>query len=116
MPDRELVQLRRFYAEELRATAPVLCNDSVVEAFASVPRERFLGLGPWRIIPPMYMDSIYITPDADPRRLYHDVLVTIDETRDLNNGQPALWARLFDQLDLRPGERIMQVGAGTGYY
>src|ERR1700757_2799568 len=114
MPD--LAQLRRFYAEELRAAAPVRRNESVVEAFATVPRERFLGPGPWRIIPTKWMDAAYVTADADPARLYHDVVVAIDETRNLNNGEPGLWARLFDQLDLRPGERVMQVGAGTGYY
>ncbi|NJO21638.1 MAG: hypothetical protein HC868_00210 [Sphingomonadales bacterium] len=44
------------------------------------------------------------------------MLISIDETRDLNNGQPSLWARLFDALDIAPGERVLQVGAGTGYY
>jgi protein-L-isoaspartate(D-aspartate) O-methyltransferase len=112
----DLAQLRRFYAEELRAAAPVRRNESVVEAFATVPRERFLGPGPWRIIPSKWMDAAYMTADADPARLYHDVVVAIDETRNLNNGEPALWARLFDRLDLRSGERVMQVGAGTGYY
>jgi protein-L-isoaspartate(D-aspartate) O-methyltransferase len=116
MGNPDLVQARRFFAEELRAAAPVRRNDSVVEAFATVPRERFLGPGPWRIIPPKWMGAAYETPDSDPRRVYHDVLVAIDPARSLNNGEPGLWARLFDQLNLRPGERIMQVGAGTGYY
>jgi protein-L-isoaspartate(D-aspartate) O-methyltransferase len=115
MSSSDLAQFRRFFAEELRATAPVRRNDSVVEAFASVPRERFLGPGPWRIIPPERMEASYVTPDADARRLYHNILVAIDERRGLNNGEPGLWAHLFDQLDLRPGERIMQVGAGTGF-
>ena len=44
------------------------------------------------------------------------MLVAIDETRGLNNGQPSLWASLFDQLDLKPGERVIHVGAGAGYY
>jgi protein-L-isoaspartate(D-aspartate) O-methyltransferase len=112
----DLPALRRWFAEELRATAPICRNESVVTAFAAVPRERFLGRGPWRILPPKSMDAAYTTPDADPRRLYHDVLVVIDPSRDINNGEPALWARLFDRLDLRPGERVLQVGAGTGYY
>jgi protein-L-isoaspartate(D-aspartate) O-methyltransferase len=114
MPD--LPALRRWFAEELRAAAPVRRNESVVAAFAAVPRERFLGPGPWRILPPKSLDAAYTTPDADPHWLYHDVLVVIDPSRDINNGEPALWARLFDRLDLRPGERVLQVGAGTGYY
>ena len=44
------------------------------------------------------------------------MLVAIDETRRLNNGQPSLWAALFDQLALKPGDRVIHVGAGLGYY
>ena len=33
--------------------------------------------------------------------LYYDVLVTIDKTRNLNNGLPSLWARNFDHIDWR---------------
>ena len=88
----------------------------MAEAFATVPRERFLGSGPWLIRPPTRLSETYRTPDADPRHVYHDVLVAIDEARDLNNGQPSLWAWLFDHLDLERGERVFQVGAGTGYY
>ncbi|HEY1543798.1 MAG TPA: rRNA adenine N-6-methyltransferase family protein, partial [Xanthobacteraceae bacterium] len=32
------------------------------------------------------------------------------------NGMPSLWARIFDRLGLRPDARVLQVGAGTGYY
>ncbi len=114
--DTSLSEARRWFAEELRATAPVRRNEAVVDAFAIVPRERFLGPGPWRVLPPIRPDDSYLTDDDDPSRLYHDVLVVIDAARRLNNGQPSLWARLFDQLDLKHGERVLQVGAGTGYY
>jgi protein-L-isoaspartate(D-aspartate) O-methyltransferase len=57
-----------------------------------------------------------VTPDDDPRWLYHDTLVTIDLPRGLNNGLPSLWARSFDHLDWNRGRRVMQIGAGTGYY
>ncbi len=114
MIDVDLDTFRHCYAEELRCTAPVLRNDAVVRAFAAVPREHFLPTGPWRIIPPWR--EAYTTPDADPRWLYHNVLVAIDETRDLNNGEPRFWAYLLDQLDLRLGDTVFHVGAGTGYY
>jgi len=58
----------------------------------------------------------WITDDADPRRLCHDVLVAIDEIRRLTNGQPSLWASLFDQLGLALGDRVIHIGAGTGSY
>jgi len=112
----ELTARRRWFAEDLKLRAPIRRNMSIVEAFAHVPRERFLGSGPWRILPDCCPDSSFATPDGDPRRIYHDVLVTIDQTRGLNNGLPSLWARNFDHLDLKPGQRVMQVGAGTGYY
>jgi protein-L-isoaspartate(D-aspartate) O-methyltransferase len=116
MTGRDLRSLRRFFAEELRVAAPIRRNDAVVEAFAAVPRERFLGPGPWTILPPKSLDTPYRTPDAEPHWLYHDVVVAIDAERNLNNGEPALWARLFDRLDLRRDARVLQVGAGTGYY
>jgi protein-L-isoaspartate(D-aspartate) O-methyltransferase len=107
--------IRRWFAEDLRLRAPVTRNMAIVDAFATVPRERFLGPGPWRVLPG-FGDQPLATPDDDPRWLYHDLVVSIDPARNLNNGQPSLWARTFDKLDLRRGERVMQVGAGTGYY
>ena len=88
---------RRGYAEELRCTVPIH-NAAVVKAFATVPREQFLGHGPWRLLSPMSLAAYWTTESADPRHLYHDVLVAIDETRRLNNGQPSLWACLYDRL------------------
>jgi protein-L-isoaspartate(D-aspartate) O-methyltransferase len=114
-PVDDILQARHRFAEELRHTAHVR-SPAVVEAFATVPREHFAGLGPWRILSPMGGPDYWTTDDADPRRLCHDVLVAIDETRRLNNGQPSLWASLFDQLGLARGDRVIHIGAGTGYY
>ena len=111
----ELGQARRWFAEELRHVAHVQ-SAAVVEAFAAVPRERFAGPGPWRIVSPMDMLDYWTTDDADPRHLYHDVLVAIDEARGLNNGQPSLWACLYDQLGLERGAYVVHIGAGAGYY
>jgi len=113
-PD-DIGQARRWFAEELRHTAHVR-SPAVIEAFATVPREHFAGPGPWRILSPMRGPGYWTTDDADPGRLCHDILVAIDETRRLNNGQPSLWASLFDQLGLKAGERVIHVGAGLGYY
>jgi protein-L-isoaspartate(D-aspartate) O-methyltransferase len=108
-------QARRWFAEELRHTAHVR-SPAVLEAFAAIPREHFAGPGPWRVLSPIGGPDYWTTDDADPRRLSHDILVAIDEKRRLNNGQPSLWAALFDQLDLKPGDRVIHVGAGLGYY
>ena len=116
----EEVAQRRWYAEDLKLRAPIRRNMAIVEAFAEVARERFLGPAPWRILadsriahdPPDYV----LTFDDDSRWLYHDVLVAIDPERGLNNGLPSFWAYNFDQLRLMRDQRILQVGAGTGYY
>lgn len=52
----------------------------------------------------------------DPAQVYHNLLVALDVERGLNNGEPRLWARLFDRLEVRPGEHVIHVGMGLGYY
>jgi protein-L-isoaspartate(D-aspartate) O-methyltransferase len=111
----DVAAARRWFADELRHVAR-LRSPAVVRAFATVPREHFAGPGPWRLLSPWYLRDYWTTEDADPRHLCHDVLVAIDEARRLNNGQPSLWAFLYDQLDLGPGEHVVHVGIGTGYY
>ena len=111
----EVTTARRWFAEELRHIARVQ-SPAVFEAFATVPREHFAGPGPWRILSSMRMADYWTTEDADPRHLYHDVLIAIDESRRLNNGQPGLWAMLYDDLALARGAHVVHVGVGTGYY
>lgn len=108
-----LPQARRWFAEELRATGH-LVDERVIDAFATVPRERFAGPGPWRIL--HFADGYWTTPDADPRRLYHNVLIALDAERRLNIGEPLLWARHFDRVGVKDGERVLQIGTGSGYY
>jgi protein-L-isoaspartate(D-aspartate) O-methyltransferase len=105
---------RERYAEELSYTAHVT-SPAVIRAFARVPREQYLGPGPWRIYQP-WTRQYWTTPDADPRHLYHDVLVAIDEMRLLNNGQPSFLAFLVEALAVREGDHVVHVGCGTGYY
>jgi protein-L-isoaspartate(D-aspartate) O-methyltransferase len=108
-----LEQARRWFAEDLRTTGH-LSDERVVDAFATVPREGFAGPGPWRIR--HFADGYWTTPDDDPRRLYHNVLIALDEARSLNIGEPLLWARHLDRIGLKEGDRILQVGVGSGYY
>jgi protein-L-isoaspartate(D-aspartate) O-methyltransferase len=111
----DLVAARRWFAEELRYVSRVR-SPLVVQAFARVPREHFAGAGPWRLLSPVARSEYWTTEDANPSHLYHDVLIAIDESRRLNNGQPSLWAFVYDQLDLKPGEHVVHIGIGTGYY
>jgi hypothetical protein len=106
---------RQSYAEELYFTAHIR-SPAVRAAFATVPRERFVGSGPWRVRSPMDMAEYWTTADADPRAVYHDVLIALDEARGINNGQPSLWAFLLAQPNILAGERVLHLGCGTGYY
>jgi len=107
---------RRFYAEEVRFAANI-SSPALVEAFARVPREKFLGPGPWQIAYPNIVlgGATYTTID-DPRHLYHNVLIALDITRQLNNGQPGTLAHWIDALNLKTSERVFHLGCGVGYY
>ncbi len=114
--EESLKEARCWYAEDIRAVAPVAHNDKVVEAFATVPREHYLGAGPWLIHSRLSFLALHKSRSSDPRHLYHDVLVSIDAASGINNGLPSLWALVYDNLDIKSGDRVLQVGAGTGYY
>ena len=109
---------RRFFAEEIEACVG-LKTPALVEAFATIPRERFLPPGPWvtrsDFLPDMAARP-QRTPDADPRRVYHNVVLAIDPSRQLFNGQPGTLGAWIDALGLRPGARVLHIGAGLGYY
>jgi protein-L-isoaspartate(D-aspartate) O-methyltransferase len=111
MTDDRLAGLRLAYAEELRGLAQVT-HAPVIEAFAAVPRERFLGPGPWRV--PSATGGDALTPDDDPAHIYKNVLVSLDRDKRLNNGEPGYWAYAFEAIRPAPGERAINVGAGIG--
>lgn len=104
---------RRAYAEQIAAVAR-LETPGLKEAFAAVPREAFLPPGPWLVVADGQQPRQ--TPDADARHVYENVSVAIDPARQLFNGAPAFLARLIDRLTLRPGSRVLHIGAGLGYY
>ncbi len=114
-----LEDYRRFYAEEIAAVT-ALRSAALMEAFAKMPREHFLGPGPWEIAGPDFgmgpQVNYRATEDADPRRIYHNVAVVIQRQRNLNNGHPGTLAAWLDRLEVAPGEHVFHVGAGLGYY
>jgi protein-L-isoaspartate(D-aspartate) O-methyltransferase len=109
----ELQIIRRAYAKQIMAIFNVL-DAQIESAFSTVPREDFLGPGPWPIC--RAMDVYVPTPTADPVYLYSDNLVGIAPERNLNNGQPSLHALLLDHAQIKPGEHVVHIGAGLGYY
>jgi protein-L-isoaspartate(D-aspartate) O-methyltransferase len=107
-----ITEYRRFYAELVVRSAGCP-SDRLVEAFASVRREDFVGPGPWQV----FVGSGYIrTISNDPRLLYQDVLIGLAPDRKINNGQPSLHARCLAAVNPSPGESVVHLGAGTGYY
>ncbi|MBZ9742896.1 MULTISPECIES: protein-L-isoaspartate O-methyltransferase family protein [unclassified Mesorhizobium] len=104
--------IRTFYARLMAANADSL-DPRLEEVFASVPREAFLGPGPWTVIAG---NVRLMTPSADPAHICQNVLVALDADKGINNGEPFLHAMWIGKLAPRPGETVTHIGAGTGYY
>ena len=104
--------IRRVYADLICAVAGVK-DPRIAVAFASVPREHYLGPGPWHI---RVFRHYVQTPSDDPAYLYQNFLYAIDREPSLNNGEPAFLARMIHLLALRAGDTVVHVGTGVGYY
>lgn len=110
----DLETTRRGFVEQIRYRARIR-SKRLLSAFASVPREQFMEAGPWRIRSDL-VPGYWTTENADPCHLYHDVLIAIDEAERLDNGLPSLWAFLFEAVSIQPGDHVVHIGCGTGYY
>lgn len=105
------------YAAELRLTGAIR-TDAVERAFATVPRHRCLQRFRYRA------DEHVLDPDTTPG---DDVLDLIYANNSLithtghdgdppsSSSAPSLMAKMLEALDLRPGHRVLEIGAGTGY-
>lgn len=104
---------RLFFANLITANAGIPQGSELAAAFASIPREQFVGSPPWRV----FTRQGYIeTLSDDPAFLYQDVVVSLGSKESLNNGQPSLHAFCIATLAPAKGERVVHVGAGSGYY
>jgi protein-L-isoaspartate(D-aspartate) O-methyltransferase len=105
--------LRLFYASLVCAAAKV-SDPRIEQAFRAVKREPFVGPGPWRIT--LGGHPYVMTPNDDPAFIYQNTLVALDSAQGLNIGMPSAHAYWLDGCELKQGETVLQVGAGTGYY
>lgn len=91
-------RLRRRLVKDLR-TRGWLHTDHVADAFANVPRHLFV---PGRSLKDAYANRAIITKQ-------------IDGIGVSSSSEPAIMAIMLEQLDLQPGQRVLEIGAGTGY-
>jgi protein-L-isoaspartate(D-aspartate) O-methyltransferase len=103
---------RTFFANLITASVGQQ-GGRLTAAFASTFRERFIGPGPWKVL----SAAGYIeTPSDDPAFLYQNLAVALLPEKRINNGEPILHAACLASLDIKEGETIVHVGAGSGYY
>jgi protein-L-isoaspartate(D-aspartate) O-methyltransferase len=108
-----LAKVRRRFAEKI-AKQQKVSDPRLIEAFATVPRERYLGPGPWHVLDntPDYV----VTESDDPALVYVNAPIALDPARRINNGEPSLHIGLLAQLAPKPGDHVVQVGVGGGYF
>lgn len=99
MNDIEIGKLNTDLIEALRANG-TLRSESVEKAFRAVPRHTFL-------------------PNEPLENVYSDIAIAVkrsDEGRwTSSSSQPSMMAIMLEQLDLHPGQRVLEIGAGSGY-
>lgn len=97
-PREEAGELRnRLVAELVRQGA--IASPSVRQAFEDVPRHLFV-------------------PRVDVATAYSDEPIFIRWEEGIptsSSSQPKMMALMMEQLDLEPGNRVLEIGAGTGY-
>jgi protein-L-isoaspartate(D-aspartate) O-methyltransferase len=116
MPDQNqtgLDKVRGFFAR-MMATATGSADPRLEQIFELVRREAFLGPAPWHI--GVNRQRYVETPDADPIYLYQNVVVALDRTKGINNGEPYLHAAWIGAVSPKPGDAICHIGTGGGYY
>ncbi len=79
-------------SERLR---PMIGSERTLAAIASIPREWFV-------------------PERERSRAYENVALPIACGQTIS--QPLVVARMLDLLDLRPGDRVLDVGTGSAYH
>jgi protein-L-isoaspartate(D-aspartate) O-methyltransferase len=91
--------LRAALVETLRSKGR-LDSPPIAEAFAAVPRHLF--------VPEVSVEEAYTDRAIPTKRLADGEAIS-------SSSQPEIMAIMLDQLDVTPGHRVLEIGAGTGY-
>ena len=91
--------LRDALADVLKRAGMFGDDERIERGFRAVPRELFLPGVP---LAEVYSDAAIVTKVEDG--------VSIS-----SSSQPAIMALMLRQLDVQPGQRVLEIGAGTGY-
>src|SRR5512132_2334821 len=90
---------RRALVDKLLADGQIR-SPRVAAAFAAVPRELF--------VPGVPLEEVY--------RSYAAILTKrVDGGGVSSASAPDVMAAMLEQLDVQPGMRVLEIGAGTGY-
>jgi protein-L-isoaspartate(D-aspartate) O-methyltransferase len=82
-------------AELARRLRPAIADERVLAAIASIPRERFV-------------------PAGERDRAYDNVALPIAAGQTIS--QPLVVARMLEVIAVRPTDRVLDVGTGSGYH
>lgn len=94
----EHARLREHLVKTLRRRLD-LHDRRILEAFREVPRHLFL-------------------PESSPEEAYRDDAIVTKRGGGIpisSSSQPAMMALMLEQLELKPGMRVLEIGAGTGF-
>lgn len=103
MARRGSASLRRRLVAHLQACG-CISSPAVCDAFLNVPRERFVAdFAAREGLDAVYRDEAIVTKTGSAGEPLS------------SSSQPAIMAVMLERLDVRPGQRVLEIGAGTGY-
>jgi protein-L-isoaspartate(D-aspartate) O-methyltransferase len=103
MSVKEGARLRRQLVDDL-ARRGLVQDRRVERALLAVPREIFVP----EFAAQCGLEAVYLDEAILTKHDLHGVPVS-------SSSQPAIMASMLDRLDLRVGQRVLEIGAGTGY-
>ncbi|MDF9813016.1 protein-L-isoaspartate(D-aspartate) O-methyltransferase [Streptomyces sp. SPB162] len=97
--EADAAQLRNVLVDKIRESG-FACTPAVETALRTVPRHLF--------VPETTLEDAYANAVVDVKFDTRGTSISCAS-------QPQIVATMLDQLDAQPGERILELGAGTGY-